>query len=37
MEESIIKTEEGNKSAVNSGREHILPVMDSLGDDELYI
>lgn len=25
------------ESAVNSGREHILPVMDSLGDDELYI
>ena len=37
MEESIIKTEEGNKSAANSGREHILPVMDSLGDDEHYI
>lgn len=25
------------ESAVNSGREHLLPVLDSLGDDELYI
>ena len=25
------------ESAVNSKREHILPVMDSLGDDEHYI
>lgn len=25
------------ESAVNSKRDHILPVMDSLGDDELYI
>lgn len=25
------------ESAVNSNREHILPVMDSLGDDEHYI